>query len=573
MLDDVQKNRRRKMKSDVCGWMLDKGRDIISASRLDEVDGRLLDYAIGVAVSPESHNLFELLALKRSLSFMAKYDFRAKEARRAVASIELLKFVGPGGMQPIRLSPVQVFMLAGIYGFYRHDGRRLVRNVLLFVPRKFGKTTIVAGISIKELVFGDSDGQIYVCANSYQQAKICFDNIRNSLRVLDRAGKRFIVNREVIFTKKNGQPPMAKCLASDPTTLDGLNASVYILDEYAQSKTAALRNVMATSTGTRENPLEIIITTASDVIEGPCASTVEAYRSILMGDSEDDSVFALIFEPDVDDREDDPMTWRKVQPHLGVTIKDDYYAEKWAKAQQTAEDMLAFRTKLLNIFAINESKAWITGDEVRSLFRPFSFDSLESPPPYCMVAIDLSVWDDFSAVCYGVYRPVTASFHYHIDYYLPEETLEKHANRELYGVWVEKGFLKLLPGKVIDYGLIVNDIIARNGKVLIAGIGYDPYKSKTAVNMLQASGAGNVLQAFRQTYGAFTAPVEELEMMIKTGKCTFSPNEITAWCFGNCVMDEDRNGNRKPVKYSASGKIDGAITALMATGMFSTFKR
>lgn len=573
-MDDVTKRARRKLKADVCQQLAAGGSEEIGALQLGNVDARLRAYCLDLARNPEQHNLYELLALRRFLRFCRRYELRAKAVQAVVTVIESLKFPTTKGMRPLKLSPVEVFMLTAIYGFYDSAGRRVTRNVLLFVPRKFGKTTLVAGIAIYELLFGDADGQVFVCANSYNQAKICFDVIRRSLKALDRTGKRFRVNREAVYNLMKGRTSFANCLASDPTTLDGLNASCYILDEFSQARDAGLRNVMSTSQGTRDNPLELIITTASDVLEGPCATTLEAYERILEGKAENDAVFALIFQPDVDDRENDPVTWRKVQPHLGYTVKEDYYERKWNEALQTSEDMLAFRTKLLNIFAVNESKAWLTPDEIRALFRGWSFDSIpDATPPYCMVSFDLSVWDDFSSVCYEIYRPASGTFHFHVDYYLPEGTLARHPRAELYREWIRQGHLKLVPGDVMDYDAIARDIIARNGPVLIAGIGYDPYKSKQAVNTLSAYGAASVLKPIKQTYGAFTASVESMELLVKTGACSFSPNPITAWCFGNCMIDEDNNRNRKPIKRKATEKIDGAITCLMCQDQFLNFKR
>lgn len=576
-MDDVTKAYRRKRKVEVVEYLQHEGKEKLLRlkSTLNSADKRILEYALNTIADPDCHNLFELLILKRFISFMDKYEFRLSAVQAAVLVIESLRFPSQNGLATLKLSPVQTFALAFIYGFFKEDGRRLVRNAMLFVPRKFGKTTLVSGIAIYELLFGDADGQVYACANSYQQAKICFDNIRNCLKALDRTGNRFRVNREVIYNDMKGRSSFARCLASDPSTLDGLSASCYILDEYAQARSAELRNVMATSTGIRTSPLELIITTASDVLDGPCVGTLEAYQRILLDEAKDDSVFALLLMPDVDDLESDPRTWRKVQPHIGVTVQEDYYAEKWQKAQLSAEDMLAFRTKLLNIFAVNESKAWITGDEIRDLYKPFSFEQLaktDSTPPYCAVSFDLSVWDDFSAVTYEVYRP-NGTFHFHTEYYLPEGSLEKHQRCELYKEWVRKGYLNLLPGTTINYELIIQDIIRRNGQVLIVSIGYDPYHSKTAVNMLQAYGAGSVMHPVKQTYGAFTGAVETLELMIKNKTCTFTPNEITAWCFGNCQMDEDKNGNRKPIKRAHTDKIDGAITCLMCQDLFNNFKR
>lgn len=572
-MDDITKQYLRRVRADVVAAFQDRGLEEISTLPLADVDPRLLTYCRAVVSKPDVHNLWELLAVRRFISFARAYELRPNVVKSKIVVFESLRFPSEKGLRPIKLSPVQVFALTGIYGFYRPDGKRLTRNVLLFVPRKFGKTTLVAGIAIDELIYGDADGQIFACANSYQQAKLCFDTMRDCIRALDKTGKRFRVNREVIFNKLRGHTSFARCLASNPSTLDGLNASLYILDEFSQSKSSELRNVMATSTGTRENPLEIIITTASELQEGPCVDTLEAYKQILLGAAEDDSVFALIFQPDCDDAEGEPSTWRKVQPHLGYTVKEDYYASQWAKAQQTADNMLAFRTKLLNLFAVNDAKAWITGDEIRDLFKPFDFDAAAASPPITMVSFDLSVWDDFSAVTYEIYFSERQSFHFHTDYYLPEDSLARHARAELYRSWADKGYLTLLPGNVIDYDLVIKDIIARNGRLLIAGIGYDPYHSKQAVNLLQAYGAGGVLKPIKQTYGAFTGAVETLEMMIKTKQCSFSPNPITAWCFGNCDIDEDSNGNRKPIKRIHSAKIDGAITCLMTQDLFINFKR
>lgn len=573
-MDRSEIEKRKKVKAALCKQFASLDADSLARFPLVEADRRLVQYITETAEHPKAHNLFELLALSRFLSFLDTYEFRPEPVKAAVLVIESLKFATAKGMQPLKLSPVQVYLLAAIYGFYADDGRRVTRNVMVFCPRKFGKTTLVSGIAIFELLYGVADGQVYVCANSYSQAKICFDNIRNSLKALDRTGQRFRVNREVIYNLMRGRSSFARCLASDPSTLDGLNASCYILDEFSQAKSADLRNVMSTSTGARKNPLELIITTASPLQDGPCAQALEAYKRILLGEAEpDNSVFPLIFQPDVEDKENDPATWKKVQPHLGVTIEPDYYARKWQEAQQTADNMQAFRTKLLNVFAANDRNVWISGDEIRELFRPFSFDGLGSEVPFTMVAFDLSVWDDFSAVTYEIYRQNTATFHFHTEFYLPEDTLPRHARRTLYGEWAKQGYLHLLPGSTIDYEAIAQDIISRNGRVLIAGIAYDPYKAKQAVNALASAGASSVLHPMKQTYGAFTGSVEVLEMLIKQKKCSFTPNPIIAYCFQNCLLDEDKIGNRKPIKARLADKIDGAITCLMCQDLFNNFKR
>ena len=540
--------------------------------KLTSIEPRLWEYVNAVSEDTDGHNVFEVLEVLRFLDFLDKYKFSKGAMLSVVTCFEMLKFPTKKGMKPLTLTPIQIFSIAGIYGFLTEEKRRLTSKVMLFVPRKFGKTTFSSGLCIYEFIFGPADGQVYTCANSYNQAKICFDNIRSSLKMLDQ-GRDFTVNREAIYCNIPGRTSFMRCLAADETTLDGLNASVYIMDEFAQAKTSGLRNVMSTSQGARENPMEIIITTGSDLLDGPCAATLEAYKKILLGKMSDDSVFPLILMPDVDDEDGDPHTWHKVQPNLGYTVQSNYYAKKWDDAQLTADDMLAFRTKLLNKFVVNDEKQWITADEVTRLFSTNCKPTKDvwPKPPLTMVSFDLSVWDDFSCVCYSMYDQYEKKFRFYLDYYIPEETIDRHPYRDIYRQWVADGYLKILPGKTIDYGRIVNDIISHNGAVLIAGIGYDPYKSKEAVNLLKASRAAKVLHPCKQTYGSFTGSVETVEGMVKNGNCLFDNNPITAWCFGNCLIDEDNNGNRKPIKSKQQMKIDGAICVLMCIDQFNSF--
>lgn len=50
-------------------------------------------------------------------------------------------------------------------------------------------------------------------------------------------------------------------------------------------------------------------------------------------------------------------------------------------------------------------------------------------------------------------------------------------------------------------------------------------------------------------------------------------NPINAYCLCNCVIDEDRLENKKPIKVSQFRKIDGAITLLMTLGLMSAYER
>ena len=422
------------------------------------------------------------------------------------------------------------------------------------------------------MLYGDANAECYIAANSQDQAKKCFDVIRGCFRRLDPDGRRYTVNEQMIKSRRKDRAAFAQCLTANARTKDGLNASTVIMDEYSQARDSELLNVLTTSMGVRENPLTVIITTASDVFDGPFYSMLQGYKSVLTEDS-DDSVFAHVFEPDVDDAEDDEATWRKVQPHLGVTVSLEFYRAEYRKALRGGADaLLAFRTKLLNVYAENEQRAWISSTLAQSISRPMSLDSISGRPD-AMVAIDLSESDDFSAVTLGIYSTATKSFAFHTAYFFPEGALCGHANEKIYRKWAADGWLTLTAGDVIDYRAIVDYILRLNTVARILGIGYDPWKSQEVINMLSAVGAGNVIKGVRQTYGNFTAPVESFEHGVKTGHIHINDNPINAYCFGNAILDSDRLENCKPIKRTHNGKIDGVITMLMAMRLFIDFVR
>lgn len=541
---------------------------------LDQTDIRLKDYVKSAISHPDDHNLYELLSILRFFRLLDAYIFKPTEVKKFIVFYENLKFSGLKGRVKYRLTPIQVFQFANILGFYRTPEKRLCRDALLFVPRKYSKTTSVASLAIYDLLFGDANAQAYVAANSYDQAQICFGEIKNILKSLDKRFKNFKINREQVFSKRRGRTSFARCLASNPDKLDGLNASTVILDEFSQADSAELKNVLTSSMGARVNPMTIVITTASDKLESPFVNMLNSYKAVLRGEVENDSIFAHIFEPDVNDAEDDPHTWAKVQPHLGITVQADYYENEYRKAQMTAEDMLTFRTKLLNLFVQDEAKVWFTSGEIEAMCKDDNDLKTLKNRPDAMVAVDLSVCDDFSSVSYNIYLPEIKMFHIHNDYYFPRKMLISHPNRELYERWAADGYLRLCDGNVIDYRMIVNDINARNREsIRILNIGYYPYKSMEFVNMMGASGAKKVLQPIKQTYGTFTSPVESFEIAARTGRVTFNYNPINWYCFGNAVIDEDRLENRKPIKKSQNAKIDGAVTSVMTFYLYNNFRK
>lgn len=568
-MTEEEKDKLRQAKADVTDLL---ARTRIERYRLTDVDSRLDAYVREVASNPDGHNLYEQLAVARFFKMCDKYGINATEVWQFADFYESLYFPGKAGQQRYELTPVQYFQFASIFAFWVGD-KRVVREVVLYVPRKFSKTTSTASLAIYDLLYGDANAESYTGANSSDQAKKCFDVIRNCVRKLDPKERRYAINEQTVKSKRKDRTAFAQCLTANARTKDGLNASTVIMDEFSQARSSELLTVLTTSMGVRDNPLTAIITTASDVFDGPFYEMLQGYKSVLLGEYEDDSVFAHIFEPDLDDAEDDESTWLKVHPHLGITVSLEFYRQEYKNAVRNgSEAMLAFRTKLLNLYAENEQRSWISSTLARHISKPMAIDGIKGRPD-AMVAIDLSESDDFSALTMGMYDAGQKNFYFHTAYFFPAGALPGHPNEKLYRTWAERGFLILTDGDVIDYRRIVEYVLWLNQFVRILGIGYDPWKSQEVINMLAASGAGNVIKGIRQTYGTFTAPVESFEHGAKTGHIFINDNPINAYCFGNAVLDSDRLENCKPVKRKQTQKIDGVITTLMCMRLFIDYER
>lgn len=575
-MTDEEKQRDRNLKSDITGALPSLMEQWEQEFRpvLDDTDPRIWKYSANVATDPDGHNLYEILGVSRFFRLMAAYPWNRRRVRRFFKFYELLEFNGQNGRTRYKLTPVQCFQFASIFGFDDHRGLRLCQLAYIFVPRKFSKTTSAASLAVNDLFFGDNNSQAYVGANSYKQAKICFDEIRNIVYGIDRGGRHLKVNRELICFKDGSRDSTAECLAANARTRDGLNASLVIMDEYAQARNTAgangsdLKNVLTSSMGTRREPLTVVITTASDVVDGPFAHEIEGARSVLRGECDNDRMFASIFQPDVDDREDDPRTWSKVQPHLGITVQPDFYEREYANAQLSADNMLAFRTKLLNIFCVNDTATWLDADCIEKAsctVDPWKFKNRY----HSTIAADLSVRDDFSSVSIGIYDSDRRKFYYRTYYFMPEVALSTHPNRRLYRRWADAGYLELTPGEVIDYRYVMNRILSLNGPTQTIAIGYDPAKSRELINMLSTAGAGPVIRGVPQHYMAFTSACEMFEVGVRTGRIFIDSNPINAFCFSNAYLDEDSMRNRKPQKKFQNGKIDGVITMLMCHKLFA----
>ena len=493
-----------------------------------------------------------------------KYDFRSDRVDNVIRLFSFLRhFKGRHSGRPFLLEPWQAWIVASIYGFYKDDGTRLVNTAYIEVARKNGKTALAAGIGLNALINDNEDGaEVYFAANSRDQVKISAWPLCSSFsKSFDPKGKYLKVFRDTV--KYDRKQSWMKVLAADSTKLDGPNPSTFILDEYHAAKTNSLKAVLESGQGMRENPLELIITTAGFDKSGPCYDLRSTAIDILDGNKEDDSFFIAIYGLDESDDWKNPACWAKANPNLGVTVRDNYLKKEILKAINTPSDEVNVKTKNLNMWC-DTSVTWIPDERVRLSLESIHIENFFGMD--CWVGIDLAAVSDLAAVTF-LFRK-DGVFHAMTKYYLPEDALNTKENKQLYGEWHRNGYLTLTQGNVIDYDYILNDIMEVDKVCYVNKVGYDAWNSTQFV--INATDKGLPMEPVSQSIGNFNRPTKELERVILSDRIKIDSNPINRFCFANVVMKVDYNGNMKPSKASQKNKIDGVISLIMAYGVYLT---
>ena len=74
---------------------------------------------------------------------------------------------------------------------------------------------------------------------------------------------------------------------------------------------------------------------------------------------------------------------------MGITVYEDFYKDAYQKALYSAPDALEFRTKLLNIFAVNSETKWIEAREIEERYKAIPVDIPRIPSHFIPLRITI----------------------------------------------------------------------------------------------------------------------------------------------------------------------------------------
>lgn len=471
---------------------------------------------------------------------------------------------GPDAGNPIKLEPFQILFICAIYGFRSKKdlSKRMVTDVILFIPRKAGKSTLTAIIALYELLCGEKGAEVFTLATNREQATIVFDAAKGFIENMpSQLSSLFNVSKYEV--KKIGDTQsMFKALSRDTKkTGDGKNPSCVIIDEAAQITDRNSIEVLHSGMVARANPLRIYITTASFTKETKFYEDMNLYKSMLTGEANDNPKwFGLLYGLDQQDDWQDSNNWKKANPMHGISVFDDAIAQRAEEAKNKPATLNEFLCKTLNIY-VSANSAWVDRRYWDESITVMPNDKPEST----FLAFDLAYSRDLNAVC-TLHRYSEEKFFAEFQFFLPEESLDLIPNhyKSIFLQAHQSGILRLTQGNVTDLNEVETYIKQQCLKYDVKEIGYDPYNAASLVANLYAEGLP--VKKVGQGMAVLSNPSKTAEQLILKKGIMHDGNPFVGWQLGNAEVYTDVNGNVKVRKNEAdtSAKVDGIIAMIMA---------
>jgi phage terminase large subunit-like protein len=484
--------------------------------------------------------------------------FDAEAASKATRFFELLPHVkGKWAGQPFVLEPWQRIVIEAAFGWkVSKGGPRLYREVFLEVPRKQGKSTMAAGVA-GILTFADREpgAEVYSLAVDREQAGIVFNVLREMVEASPELAKRSESFRRSIVVPKTRAS--YKVLSADVPSKHGLNASGYVVDEVHAHPNRELIDVIATSTGSREQPLGFLITTAGVHDETSIGWEKHHYtEQVASGIVEDPSFLGVIYAAESTDDWTSEETWEKANPGLGVTVSREYLRRECEKAKAIPAYENTFKRLHLNLWTAQFTR-WLPLEAWDASAGMVDAEKLAGES--CYAGVHLASASDVASLV--LLFPRGESYDVVPFFFIPEDAV-KRTSGVPYLEWARQGFITITEGATTDYAAIRAKLDELATTYQVEEIGHHPWNAVQFMNEL--ADAGMEVTPVRPGYGTLTAPTKELLSLILDRKLRHGGNPVLRYMADSAAVMTDADGNIKLAQDKSTGNISGISALVMA---------
>lgn len=516
------------------------------------------------------------------------------QAQEALAVFKQLRIVdAPGSPTFGEACESWVFdFVAAIFGAYDAEtGRRLIREVLMLIPKKNSKSTLAAGIMVTALILNwRVSAEMIILAPTVEIANNAFAPARDMIKVDDDLSELFHVQDHVRTITHRTMGATLKVVAADSETVGGKKASWVLIDEEwlfgKRPNAEAMFREAVGGLASRPEGIVIKLTTQSD--EPPAGvfkQDLQRMRDVRDGKILDPQSLPVLYEhpPEMVSAGDHLKLENMplVNPNFGVSVDSEFLRREYEKADQAGEHSLrGFLAKHANVeVGLNlRSDRWAGADFWLQQARPERVATLEDLLQRCEVVtsgIDGGGLDDLlGLVAVGRERETRKwlawahAWAHEIVLQRRKDIVTKLQEFEAAG---DLTIVKL-PGQDVDQ---VADAIC---KMKAAGlmpeenaIGVDPAGIGAIVDELTTEARGiDLKQIVAVSQGwKLNGAIKTTERALAGGDLIHAGQPLMAWCVGNAKVVPAGNAITITKQVSGTAKIDPLMALFNAVSLMA----
>jgi phage terminase large subunit-like protein len=516
------------------------------------------------------------------------------QAEQAVQIFKQLKIVdAPGSPTFGEACDEWVFdLVASIFGAYDAregsdtEGRRLITEWFILIPKKNSKSTIAAGIMMTALILNwRMSGEFTILAPTLEVAANSFAPSRDMVKHEPDLDDLLQVQTHIKTITHRGTSATLKVIAADANTAAGKKSVGTLVDEiWLFGKQANAENMLREAIGglaSRPEGFVIYLTTQSD--EPPAGvfrQKLQYARDVRDGKIDDRRFVPVLYEfPDemIAAKEHlKPENFGIVNPNLGYSVDEEFLKRELGKAQAGGEESLrGFLSKHLNVeigLALRSDR-WAGADfweRQGVLEKTLTLAQLVERSEVVTMGGDGGGLDDLlGQYALGRCKETRRWLGWAHAWAHPSVLERRKEIGPRLQDFARDGHLTL----VDRIGQDVDQFAANVALVYEAGVldrlGVDP------------SGLGGILDALEQagvpedkiigiSQGwKLTGAIKTAERKLAEGVWIHSGQPLMAWCVGNAKIEPRGNAVLITKQASGTGKIDPLMAALNAVELMS----
>ncbi|RAI43987.1 terminase large subunit [Rhodoplanes roseus] len=467
------------------------------------------------------------------------------------------------------LDPWQERIVRRVYGPCHPDGRRIVRNVVMLLPRGNRKTSLGAGLALLHTIGPEKipGGQVVCAASDREQARIAFDEAAGIIREDPRIASRVhMLDSQHRFRHVASGAEM-RAISCDAARAHGGTPNFALVDELHAWLKRDLWDVIRTGLVKVPGSLMVVITTAGRGQENVAHDIVDYARKVARGEIDDPATLPILFEAPRECDWRDEAVWRAVNPGLSHGYPDIEGLRQLAReAESRPADREAFRQLHLNIWLDHSADPFVDMIVYDDGAAPVDLDALRNEP--CWLAVDLSSNSDLTVIV-ACWRDGAGGYIVHPWFFCPEDNLRARADRDNipYPIWADEGHIIPTSGNVVDFRAVEDTIRDLCAEYHVREVAFDPHLARNMLNNLLDDGYPAV--EMRQGWITMAPAIKELERAIVGRTFRHGGHPVLRWNFSNVAVETDKAGNRMFHKGKSRDRIDGAVAAAMAVGRAS----